>query len=437
MIDDEIDLFGPNPPIVGGDVIPFPKLRANATLAETWRKAVEQRNKKQGTAYAFPAAADPVDEVIQLRGMPTFAWPAQWPGTARRCKVYPKDMVGVVGSQGGGKTSFALQACIAATGDGTPVLWAPLELGNAAVLTRGIGNIHSVHASTVRDTWSREKIAHAAATFTDNFHFIDRIRDPDKQLTAMRTAVEIAWEVYRRPPVLVVDHIGKLFADSRDLRVGATHALNVLHDLTEELNCITFALSQGSRGNQAVLTGKTQVDAAADAMGVAAEARAFEEDCAYVIALALFKADDVMRLDAHALFTKCRHTGLEGREGFRFGKPGGVWDELDYLPATPAQEKAAIESDKRDKTRVAPPRSPREARADVNAQAAGDAATQRRSRILAVVRNYGMLGIELNDLRKSPGVGRGAMFSSAVQELERTGSLERYGSKVRITGRTE
>lgn len=39
-----------------------------------------------------------------------------------------------------------------------------------------------------------------------------------------------------------------------------------------------------------------------------------------------------------------RAVELEGREGLQFQKAGGVWRELDYLPATPSQVKA--ETDK-------------------------------------------------------------------------------------------
>jgi hypothetical protein len=304
-------------------------------------------------------------------------------------------------------------------------------------LTRAIGYMHGVHAAIVRDTWSRERIDHAAAAFTDMVHFVDRFRDPEKQLEAMKRAVSIAWEIYRVPPLLVVDHIGKLFSNARDPNVGATQALEALRELTEELDCMTMPLSQGSRGNQAVLTGKVDVDAASDAMGVAAQARAFEEDCSYVLALVVFKQDDSAELDSHVLATKCRHTGREGRMGYLFKKAGGVWVARDYLPATPSQVKAEIDKAKRDKHRVTPPPSVPQARADVNAAQAGDAAAMRRVKMLESVTRHGMLGIELIELRKVYGVGRGAMFMQALQELERAGSCERIGTRVRVIARMQ
>jgi KaiC/GvpD/RAD55 family RecA-like ATPase len=412
--------------------VPFPGLRTNAKLAEAWARSVESKNQKDGTAYKFPAPIDSIEELIELRGMPALSWPPSWSDTARRCRVYPRDLVGIVGSQGGGKTSYALQICLAAAGAGTPTAWAPLELNKPQILTRAIGNMHGVHAAAVRDHWARERITHAASTFSDMFHFVDRFRDPEKQLAAMRASVALCWEIYRVPPVLVVDHIGKLFSNARDPNVGASQALEALRELTEEMNCITLALSQGSRANQSVLTGRTDVDAASDAMGVAANARAFEEDCSYVIALALFKADDAVELDSHVLFTKCRHTGLEGRTGYRFSKPGGRWRELEYLPATPTQVKADTEKAKKDKHRAGPPPTDSQVRDDLNAARAGDAAAMRRAKMLEVVTRHGMLGIDLQELRKAHGVGRGPVFHQALQELERAGSLERTGTKVRV-----
>lgn len=48
-----------------------------------------------------------------------------------------------------------------------------------------------------------------------------------------------------------------------------------------------------------------------------------------------------------------------------------------------------------------------------------------------------MLGIEINELRKVPGVGRGAMFHQSLTELERAGSVERVGTRVRVIARME
>lgn len=437
MTDEALSDFGVPADPPADNLIPFPRMRPNTRLAEAWARLVEARNKKNSTSYRFIAAGDALDDLIRLRSMPALAWPPSWTEMIRRVRVYPRDMVGIVGSQGGGKTSFALQAAIAAAGAGTPTVWAALELNPPQILTRAIGNMHGVHAAAVRDSWTRERIEHAAGAFTDMFHFVDRVRDPEKQLEAMRAAVSVAWEMYRVPPLLVVDHIGKLFSNARDPNVGATQALEALRELTEELDCMTMPLSQGSRGNQAVLTGKVDVDAASDAMGVAAQARAFEEDCSYVLALVVFKQDDADQLDSHVLATKCRHTGLEGRMGYRFKKPGGVWIPLDYLPATPSQVKVEIERAKKDKSRAAPPPSVPQARADINSAAAGDAAAMRRVKILEAVTRHGMLGIEVNELRKIHGVGRGAAFHQSLQELERAGSCERIGTRVRVIARME
>lgn len=443
MSDELLNDFGGPPedaadePAPADNLIPFPRMRASSKLREAWAQLVEKRNNKNGTHYKLIAAADAVEDLIRLRGMPAFSWPPAWPEIIRRVRFYPRDMVGVVGSQGGGKTSFALQAAIAAAGQGTPTVWAALELNPPEVLCRGIGNLHATHASTIRDTWPRERIEHAAGVFTDMFHFVDRVKDPAEQIAAMREAVAVAWELYRVPPLLVVDHIGKLFSNARDPNVGATQALEALRELTEEMDCMTMPLSQGSRGNQAVLTGRADVDAASDAMGVAASARSFEEDCSYVLALVLYKADDSIDLDGRAMITKARHTGLEGQVGWRFHKPGGVHSELDYLPATPSQVKADVDKAKKDKHRASPAPTPAQVRMDLNAANAGDAAAMRRVKMLEAVTRHGMLGIEVNDLRRVPGVGRGAMFHQSLQELERAGSVERYSTRVRIIARTE
>lgn len=441
MTEDSVNDFGSPPPddadAPADNLIPFPRMRASSRLREAWAKLVEKRNTKNGTHYKLIAAADAIGELIRLRNMPVLAWPPSWPEMVRRVRVYPRDMVGVVGSQGGGKTSFALQAAIAAAGAGTPTVWAPLELGPPDILARGIGNIHHTHSAVVRDTWTVERIQHAAGVFTDMFHFVDRFKDPTQQIAAMREAVAVAWELYNVPPLLVVDHIGKLFVNARDPNVGAAQALDALRELTEEMDCMTMPLSQGSRGNQAVLTGRTDVDSASDAMGVAASARAFEEDCAYVLALVLYKADDSMDLDGRTMITKARHTGLEGQIGWQFHKPGGVHREMTHLPPTPTEVKADIEKAKKDKHRVSPPPTPAQSRQDLNAARAGDAAAMRRVKMLEVITRHGMIGIEVNELRKVPGVGRGAVFHQSLQELERAGSVERYSNRVRMIARME
>jgi len=430
--DDELPDFGsPEGEVTTAAGVPFPRMRANPRLAEAWAARVEHHNRRASASYKFQSPAASVDELIKLRTMPVLPLPPSWTRTARRVRAYPRDVVGIVGSQGGGKTSFAIQWLLGAIGRGHPGLWAALELTPPEIDTRIVGNMHGVHASTVRDSWPRSKIDHSLAAIVDSWHYVDktpRREGPEKQIAAMRAAISVAWEVYRMPPVTVVDHIGKLTIGTRDRHAATTEALEMLRELAEDTDSIVLALSQGSRANQGVLTGRVDVDSASDAMGVAADSRAFEEDCSYVIALAVFKADDKLRLDVHALFTKCRHTGLEGREGFQFSKPGGQWFELDHLPATPSEIKAEGAREKREKHRVAPPRNTEQIRVDLNASRAGDAAAMRRAKILEAVRRHGALGIAYHDLRRQPGVGKGALFAHELQELVRTGSVERTSS---------
>lgn len=442
MIDDASDLGEPLDP-VGAAVIPFPQLRANRQLTEAWRKEVEGANKSAGHKYRFDSPLAAIDDIFRQRGMPHLSMPAGWPELGRRVRTYPKDLLGIVGSQGGGKTSFAIQLAIANTADGTPVVWAPWELDATQISTRIVANMHAVHSMGVRDNWTRERIEHALVTVADMWHFVDRVSDPEEQNDAMKTAVAIAWKIYRRPPLLVVDHVGKMATRSSDIRIGTLQALEVLRKLAVDLECFVLALSQGSRGSQSTLTGKVDHGAAADAIGVAAESKSFEDDCASVVALAMFKTDhssgdQAPFWDSHALVGKARWTGLEGKVGMRFHKPGGVWKELDYLPATPGEIKAAAESDKRDQHRTAP-RSVPEVRADLNAARSGDAAASRRHEILEAIRRHGMIGMHVTEIRKIRGAGRGPAVHQALQELERAGSVERItGNKWRAaTGRIE
>lgn len=431
MIDDA-DMFdvAAEPAPAGGTVIPFPRLRPSTKLRERWTSELA----RGGAGLKALTPIDVVGQLVELRKMPRLHWPHGWPRLAERLVTYPGDMNGIVGSQGGGKTSFAIQVCVANAGHGIPTLWWPGELDPPQIVARIAGNMHHVHAMAVRDHWPEERLAHAMAAVTDMWHFVDRaLPDVDKQLAIMRQLVKVAWSVYQMPPLLVVDHVGKLANGARDLRVGTAHALEQLRALTVEEKCYTLALSQGSRANQAVLTGRKDVDNATDAGDVAAEARQFEEDACNVVALAIFKADDAEALDGHALITKARWSGKEGREGIRFSKPGGVWSELDYLPATPTQEKAAIEADKRDKHRTEPPRSPKEARADLNAERAAAAEVTTKTRLLAEITRYAAIGVLITEVRKAPGVGRSTMFQRTLAELMDAGQVERVpGAPTRV-----
>jgi len=431
----EEDFVTAQPPVT--NVIQFPGVRPNRKLTDAWKARVEAGNQKTTTKLKLPSPIDVMDEVMRQRSMPAMSWPAAWPNLARRMRTYPGDMVGVVGSQGGGKTSFAIQVAVANAGDGIPTVWMAGELDAAQITTRIVANMHGVHAMAVRDHWPRERIEYALAHVSDMFHFVDRFRDREKQLDAIRRAVSYTWELYRIPPLLVVDHIGKLAGLSGDLRVGTLEALELLRELTVEMQCYTMPLSQGSRGSQAMLTGKTTPESATEAIGLAAESKSYEDDCANVIALALFKVDNAMRLDAHGMVGKARHTGEEGTEGMAFSKPGGQWFELDYLPATPGEVTAEVAKAKKDKHRAgAPPELP-QARADLNAARSGNADAARRIALLEAIRRHGAMGMETKHVKDVRGVGRGTAPQQALQDLERQGLIERINNRWRATPREE
>jgi hypothetical protein len=435
VIDDLIEFGAPEP--APDNVIPFPRMRPNSALAERWRAAVTARNQKYQTSLILPEPVSVVDEIVRRRGMPKMSWPGGWPGLARRMVTYPGDMTGIVGSQGGGKTSFAIQVGISNTANGIPVLHAPLELDPPTIVTRIAGNGHNVHAAAVRDHWPPERLAHVMGAFSDMWHFVDRFRDPERQLQAFRISIEIAWEIYRVPPLLIVDHVGKLANGARDRKDGTMMALEQLREIAVDYQCFVLALSQGSRGNQPILTGKVDLDSATDALGTAADSRAFEEDCTNVVVLSLFKANDSPKLQGIAHVAKARNNGEEGDEGVEFLKSGGVWSQLDHIPPTPSEVKAETEKDKKEK-RPGPARSQEQVRADLNVAKAGDADALRNAKIVQVVSRYGALGMDQEALRNTLGVGRGHAYKRSIQELLRAGTLEHHPpNKWRVVTRIE
>ena len=426
-------------PEPGGQIIPFPAMRPNSKLDAAWKAEVARSNEKLKTAYKFHSPIDVIGGMFELRGKPLMHWPPGWREVARRAMTYPGDVVGIVGAQGGGKTSLAIQICLANASAGVPVVWDPLELNPPAIVARTIGNIHGVHASTIQNTWSRSAIEHAAAAFTDMWKFVDYARGFEKRMEALRRAVDLVQRMFRVSPVVVIDHVGKLAVGARDPRAGTIEALEAIREFTEEMGCYTLALSQGSRGTQGTLTGKVDHDSAADAIGAAAESKSFEDDCSQVLVASVFKTDyeegERPVWFSHMHLAKLRHTGMEGKIGFEFWKPGGQWRELDYLPATPTEVKARVTAAKKDKHTVETV-TPSAARSDLNAAKEGDAAAAARVQLMNALTRHGAIGMAMVDIRKLPGVGRGAAVMQRLQELERSGSAERAtGNRWRIIPR--
>ncbi|HEX6022583.1 MAG TPA: hypothetical protein VFZ00_11350, partial [Solirubrobacter sp.] len=258
----------------------------------------------------------------------------------------------------------------------------------------------------------------------DMWHFVPRIMDPDAQLSAVRRGVALCVKTYRVKPLVVVDYLGKLAALARDIRLATIQAAEMIRATTVEEECYTLLLAQPSRAKNKALTGAIEHAAATETSGAAAESGEAENAASVEINLEVFKEDDADALDARWHVAKSRHVGREGQTGARFTKAGGVWSELDYVPAHPLKVKSEEESQKKDKHRTEPVQSPKEIRNALNVEAAGDAAAQRRAKLLAAIRERGMFGLEEHAMKSIPGVGRGLALQQDLQELARSGAVE-------------
>ncbi len=367
------------------------------------------------------AGASPIDvlpETLRVRALPPMPWPATWPDLARRCRTYPGDLVSITGDTGSGKTQLAVQLAIAFTGAGRgPVLWSNLELTQSDVNMRICASRSGVHMSEVRDEWSEARMAAVLGAVTDRWRFVDRFRDPAVQIAAMEAYVEMALEIYRAPPLLVVDYAQKLSTGSNDKRAAMSDAAEALREMTARLGCYTIALSQTSRGNRATLAGRVDVASATDTVGAAGESSEIENAASNAITMVVFKTDDAPTLDAHWHVGKARHTGLEGRVGARYTKRGGVWEELDHLPATPIEVEAEVKRTKK----AEKPRTQSEARDMLNGTRSTAAADRRREAVVGALRAAGAAGIGARDLRKVKGSGSAARLRETMDELERGG----------------
>jgi len=415
--DSDGDEFGQTIIRPAADIIPFPAMRANRAVSEAWEAEVRARNQKQDTKHRFPSPLGVLDDLMRKRVLPALPWPSAWPDLSRRARCHPGDCVGIIGPQGGGKSSWAIQLARAVMGDGIPCLWCALELDETQVATRIVANMHGVHSIAVREHWTRERIAHSLAAVDDLWRFVDRHPDPDVQLSALRDAIALAKRVYRVPPLIVIDYLGKLASLSRDVRLATIHAAEQLRAIAVAQECYVVMLAQPSRSSSMVLTGRTEIDSATDAIGVAGESGEVESACRVVIGLNVFKIDDAAELDAHVLVTKT-NTGLEGRVGFRFCKAGGVWVELDYLPATPGEIKTQVAKAKADKHRTTPVPTAGEVRKDLNLTKASDVDTERRRVLLAAIGRHGSSGMDIDPMRKLPLLGRFADLNRTLTDLE-------------------
>lgn len=407
-----------------GNLIPFPALRANAKLSEAWTKERDARNEKNQTRHRFIGPLDAVDAIMARRLLPSMSFPASWPLLADRARIIAGQCIGVVGPQGGGKTSFAIQVGLSNTGDGIPVIWVALELDEVEITERIIANMHGVHTMAVHDHWSREQIVHSLSAVHDMWKFVERDAVPERTLAALYDAIALVRAVYRVAPVVVIDYLGKLASMEKDLRQATIRAAEQLRAAAVAEMCYVMILAQPSRANNQLLTGKTDLESATDAIAVAGESAEIEGACAVMLGLNVFKIDDAQELDAHILVSKARNTGREGRQGFRFSKPGGVWHELDYLPVTPTATKAAEEVQKRDKHRTEKPQSREEIRRDLNLTQEAEADRARRLAVLDAIQSHGAAGMDERTMRSIRAAGRLPQIRRSLADLEGAGAIE-------------
>ncbi len=406
------------------NVIPFPRMRPEPTIVEQWIRERDLANQKHSKAYRFRGPLEALDDLIRQRELPPAPMP--WPELAKRCVLYPGQAMAISGPSGGGKTQFAIQIATWCAGKGVPVLWNPLELDEPELNLRIVANLSHKHTLHVRESWERDQLAHVLTAVSDRWRYVDRERDAASQVMAIRTAVQIAKRIYRRPPAVFIDYVGKLARGMKDPRLGLADAIEWLRALAVEEECYLFLLSQTSRGNNAVLTGKVELESAADAIGVSAETGELEHACAVNVALNVFKADDAESLGAHVLVSKARNTGREGRQGFSFHKAGGVWEELGHLPPTPGEVTAEV---KKQKKKDQPAPDAKATREDLNWRRQAEAAAARRELVLEAIKRAGMFGIGERELRKLKGAGNPRRLKQTLEELSKGDLVSRSGRK--------
>ena len=438
MIADDEDAWGAGPePEPRGEIVPFPRMRPSTALRERWDAALKKSNASNNARQQLRGPLDVVSTLMDDRGLPRLAWPPAWGDIATRMRTYAGDTVGVVGAIGGGKTSFAIQMALANASAGIPVLWLPAELSEVEVISRMVANMERVHAHTVLDNWGRERIDRTLTAVHDMWHFVDRHSDLEVQKLAIERAVQLAWDVYKMPPALFTDHLGQMVSFERDERHAVLALAEWYRELALRMKFFNIILAQSSMSNQASLTGKQEFENSADAMSTFVGGKAVPSVASNCVTLALFKEDNKAKLDAHAVVSKSRRAGREGKVGMLFHKEGGYWEQLDYLPATPGAVREEVEKDKRNKSGPTP-RTSNQVREDLNSSLSGDAAAIRRSKILARIITHGAIGMELVHIRRIEGIRPGAVLAKDLQDLQNSGALEKLpGNRYRMIARIQ
>lgn len=414
------------------------RLRADERVAKRWEGELAQVNKARQRPLELPSPLDVAPAIWRTRALPRMPWPVEWGGLAERCRTYPGDIVTLVGGPGSGKTQWGVQLgrAFVAAARGC-VLWLPLELTPVDISLRIAANLTRRHVAEIRDSWPEQQIEAALVTVTDRWRFIGRERTLADQLEACRASAVAAERVYGGKPLLVIDYGQKLaqLADDRLSdrgRVSAT--LEALRLMTESIGCYTILLSQVGRHNQPALAGRVDQESATDAIGVGAESAEFENASATQIALNVFKADDATELDVHQLVTKARHTGREGKVGARYVKAGGVWEEVDHLPATPLEVTAEVKRSRKRSAEDGGPVAAPAARAELNTARIEEAAGKRRTAVITALRDAGDHGLSTGELRKARGTGSARTLASMLVELEGAGRVKMWGGRWAFLG---
>lgn len=407
-------------------------LRPDERAADRWARVRDKVNGGRVAPLKFASPADAIADTMAARTAPRLAWPAEWGDLARRCRSHPGDLLVVVGGPGSGKTQFGVQLgrSVVAAERGA-VLWSPLELTPADLNLRIAANLSRRHVTEIRDHWPEQQLRAAVATVTDRWIYVDRATSMLEQLELYRIFIDAASQIYQAPPVLVVDYfqILALMANGHEERGAAARATEALRMLAEESRSWIVAISQPSRANTPALAGKVEIESATDLIGVGAESAQLERAAAVQIVLNVFKADDATELDTQWNVPKARHSGFEGRTGARYHKEGGVWVELDHLPATPLEVKAEVKKRKKRKNGDDGEATPRAAREELNLGRADQAASARRAALVEALRNAGAHGLGGRDVRKVKGSGSAHRAHATLVELATAGRVQQDGGR--------
>lgn len=423
--DDDLD-FGVTPEPQREVTIIGRELHSDERIDERWK--FERAKASTGPQKAvWHSPADVAPDILRVRGGQRFPWPVDWPEMERRVWMYPGDLCGVIGGPGSGKTQYAIQVArgLIAAGRGC-VNWLGLELSEADICMRIAANLTRRHAAEVRDQWPLSQIQAALATVTDRWRFVDRASTLEGQIEGLERQIGASRRIYNAPAMWVVDYAQLLGLMNRrgDARADMSGALEALRLLAERTESYGFVLSQTSGANTSALAGNVHFESATDGIRVGAESTQMERACAHQITLVVFKADDAESLDAHQLISKTRWSGREGKIGARYHKPGGVWEELDHLPATPVEIRAEVKKRKRRKKEDGEAEAtPSATREELNAARAEEAASARRAAVIDALRSARDSGLLVRDLRKVPRTGSARRLQTTLDELRGVGRV--------------